>query len=218
MISIVEVGEELKTICPAGFRLKKGPGAYYWERKNQDVVFRVGVSLTKYSAGLEFQSPTCRVSFPGVQEVLTQALVKILGAPPPGPDYSIIHPIYNAPREDNIDYSIFTRSMVTLEDAKIVLKEIERFNTLVSLPYFVSLDSFSKAAEFLVSLEPLQVPQHVVGEYPHLYAYLIVKEAKHPRFEEKRDEVFAFLRKIEAKNPTDESNTVYRRAFEELFY
>lgn len=218
MISIKEVGDELKTITPPGFKLKKGAGAYYWERKTQDVVFRVTVTLRKFSSGLEFQTPTCRVYFPEVQEVLTQALVKIMGAPPAGPDYNIRRPIDEAHHVDGIDYRIFTKSMVTLEDARSVIKEIERYNTVVSLPYFKGLDSFSKVAEFLVNLELLQVPQHVVGEYAHHFAYLIIKEAKHPRFEEKRDEVFAFLKGIEAKNPADESNTVYRRAFEELFY
>lgn len=193
------------------FNFKQAIQAVFWSKNNNNEIFNITIGYKGYPDGYFLQSPFVSITFKRIEEKLIHSSNK-LDIHFNSEAYTIKKPPFN---QGEFDFSVFDTKIDSEEKFDQVFKAEWKFIQIGAFPFFDKYQDLYNVAELLSSLRPQEVVPYIQGSTLFCKTILILQEANHPKFEEKRDEFYEVLKKQANKK---EVYAQQLRLFELLFF
>lgn len=212
MFSKKELIEKFKQqIIGPDFNFKDGIQGVYWLKEVSNSLFSISIAYKDYSEGFILQTPFASIRFHAIEDKINTTS-KELGIGVNEKDYTF----KNKSLEVNeFDYCVFETRIDNTEVFDRVFEAEKDYINKSILPFFEKYQDLNNVAELLSNLAPQEVVPYIQGAKLFCKTILILKETKHPKYVEKRDEYYAVLNFQASKK---EVYAEQLRLFESLFF
>jgi len=200
----------VKTTKPEGFELEYHTGIINFINSNSLSENRIGITFACYFPhSITFTGISSSITYKAIEDILLQKSKDLRL------DYSSASSFRSSSESNSSGYSIVDKKIESEDDFVNVQPNIEYIINNDCLPFFEKYQDLYNVAELLSSLKPQEVVPYIQGAKLFCKTILILREANHPKFDEKRDEFYEVLKKQATKK------AVYKeqlKLFENLFY
>lgn len=186
--------KHINTIKPNGFN-KVGTYCMFQKEMNNRIETIYYSHRDYFPHGVYIEGISVEIVFPEVENILCSLLDK----------YNIQQrygncTIYTALRDiEGIDYSKFDIEIQNDESFQVVAKEVKKIVKYGAMPFFETYDTLEKVADLLSDKTPEEVVPYIQGAILLPKTILILKIAKHTKFEEKLIEFREVLKQYAKK-------------------
>jgi hypothetical protein len=212
MLHKKELTEKFKQqIIGLDFNFKDGIQGVYWLKEVSNSLFSISIAYKDYSEGFILQSPFASIRFHAIEDKINTTSNE-LGIVVNELDYTIKS---KSLENSEFNYSVFETRIGNQEIFDAVFEAEKDYIQKSIFPFFEKYQDLNNVAELLSNLKPQEVVPYIQGAKLFCKTILILKETKHPKYAEKRDEYFAIL-KVQASKK--EVYAEQLRLFELLFF
>lgn len=197
-----------KTLVPHEFDFEYHTGVVSFVWNDEISVSKIEITFSHYFPNsVSFTGISCSLRFESIESILAESSQYL------SIDYSSASTIRYSFNND-VENSIVGLRVESVEDFQEALRV---FNYLIidkCLPTIKTFRNLYHIADFLSNLKPQEVVPYIQGAKLFVKTILILKEANHPSYMEKRDEFYEVLKKQAEKK---EVYAEQLRLFEYMF-
>lgn len=181
-----------------------------WLKEVNNSSLKITIGYKGYPGGYYLQSPFISITFHWIEQKIIESSKK-LNLQYNEDDYTIKS---KAIENSEFNYNIFENRIESEEKFDELFEAEFEIIKMGGIPFFKKYSDLSNVAELLSNLSPQEVVPYIQGAKLFVKTILILREAKHPKFEQKKQEFYEVLKKQALKKD------IYRNQlslFEELF-
>lgn len=194
-----------------GFEFSEAHDGVFLKKILEDRVLVIYIHYSGYPDMYCLQSPFVSIIFNEIEEKIINYSQNLhINFNPE--DYTIKKPSFES---GEFDYTVFDMIIDSEEKFNQVFMAELEYIKIGAFPFFEKYQDLYNVAELLSSLKPQEVVPYIQGAKLFCKTILILKEANHPKYKEKRDEFYEVLKKQATKK---EVYAQQLKLFEALFF